>query len=75
MMQTNPRVPNSEHEVFGMAFMIGYIGWIPDDLASVFPDESFESCPSFISPDLAHFWRQGYDSGVAFFSDHSFGEE
>ena len=29
-MQTNPRIPADEREVFAMAFMIGYIGWVPD---------------------------------------------
>ena len=74
-MQTNPRIPNSEQEVFAMAFLIGYIGWVPDDLAAVFPDETFESCPSFIEPPLVHNWKMGYDCGVAFFCDHALDEE
>ena len=74
-MQTNPRIPANEREVFAMAFMLGYIGWVPDELASVFPDESFENCPEFIGPALAHEWKMGYDSGVAFFCDHALDEE
>ena len=69
-MQTNPRIPNGEQEVFAMAWMVGYIGWVPDDLAAVFPDETFESCPSFIDPSLVHEWKRGYDNGLAFFCDH-----
>jgi hypothetical protein len=75
MMQTNPRIPNTDKEVFAMAWMIGYIGWAPDELIEMFPNESFRDCPEFIPLDLAHFWRQGYDSGVAFFSDHALDEE
>jgi hypothetical protein len=71
---TNPRIPFTEHEVYGMAFMIGYIGWVPDDLADAFPDVSFDRCPDFIDPSLTHMWKQGYDSGVAFFSDHALKE-
>ena len=74
-MNTNPRIPADENETFAMAWMIGYIGWVPDDLAAAFPDESFEMCPEFISRDLVHMWRRGYDSGVAFFSDHALDEE
>lgn len=74
-MQTNPRIPADEREVFAMAWMIGYIGWVPDDLQNVFQDETFENCPEFIDPALAHFWRQGYDSGLAFFCDHTLDEE
>ncbi len=70
-MQTNPRIPNGEQEVFAMAWMIGYVGWVPDDLAAMFPDETFESCPSFIDSSLVHEWKRGYDNGLAFFCDHS----
>lgn len=74
-MQTNPRIPADEQEVFAMAFMIGYIGWVPDDLQNVFPDEDFSNCPEFIYDDLAHEWKRGYDCGVAFFCDHALDEE
>jgi len=74
-MNPNPRIPADEQEVFAMAFMIGYHGWVPDDLAEVFPDESFEACPSFIPFTLAHEWKRGYDCGVAFFCDHVLDEE
>ena len=74
-MNPSPRIPASEQEVFAMAWMIGYIGWVPDDLQNVFQDEIFESCPDFIDPALAHFWRQGYDIGLAFFCDHALDEE
>lgn len=70
-MQTNPRIPADGQEVFAMAFMIGYLGWVPDELQAVFPEESFETCPEFISDDLAHEWKSGYWSGVSFFSDHA----
>ena len=70
-MQTNPRIPNCEQEVFAMAWMIGYIGWVPDELAAVFPaDEPWGRLPSFIDPSLAHEWKRGYDNGLAFFCDH-----
>jgi len=71
----NPKIPADEREVFAMAFMIGYIGWVPDELQSAFPDETFVSCPEFIPDTLSHFWRQGYDSGLAFFCDHALDEE
>ena len=74
-MQTNPRIPADEQEVFAMAFMIGYLGDIPDELQAAFPDEEFDTCPEFIDDDIAHWWRMGYDCGVAFFSDHAIGEE
>ena len=66
-MQTNPRIPADEQEVFAMAFMIGYLGDIPD--------EDFSNCPEFIDDSLAHMWKRGYDCGVAFFSDHALDEE
>jgi len=74
-MQTNPRIPANERETFAMAWMIGYIGWAPDELVSMFPDETFESCPSFVSSELAHEWKLGYDNGLAFFCDHALDEE
>lgn len=75
-MQTNPRIPGDEHEVFAMAFMIGYLGDIPDELQAAFPDEyEWQNSPEFISDDLAHEWVRGYDCGVAFFSDHALDEE
>ncbi len=74
-MHSNPRVPNGEREVFAMAWMIGYIGWVPDDLAAIFPDEPWHRIPSFIDPSLAHEWKAGYDCGVAFFCDHSLDDE
>jgi hypothetical protein len=74
-MQTNPRIPADEYEAFGMAFMIGYIGWVPDDLQEVFPDDNFYNRPEFIDDTLAHMWRRGYDAGVAFYSDHALDEE
>lgn len=70
-MQTNPRIPADEHEVFAMAFMIGYLGDIPDELQAAFPDQiEWSNCPDFIPSTLAHMWRRGYDCGVAFFCDH-----
>lgn len=74
-MQTNPRIPADEQEVFAMAWMLGYIGWVPDELQNVFPDETFEGCPEFVAPALAHEWKRGYDSGLAFFCDHALDEE
>ena len=74
-MNHSPRIPNGEKEVFAMAFMIGYIGWIPDDLASTFPDETFETAPSWIHPELVGVWQRGYDVGSAFFCDHSLDDE
>ena len=74
-MQTNPRIPADEQEVFAMAWMLGYIGWVPDEMQSVFPDEMFESCPDFIPSELAHEWKRGYDNGLAFFCDHALDEE
>ena len=75
-MQTNPRIPNTEREVFAMAFMLGYIGSVPYDLAAVFPaDEPWGRLPSFIDPSLAYEWKSGYDCGLAFFCDHALNEE
>ena len=71
----NPRIPADEQEVFAMAWMIGYLGLVPDELAASFPDESFEGCPDFIDPALAHFWWLGSASGLAFFCDHALDEE
>ena len=71
-MNTNPRIPADEQEVFAMAFMIGYLGDIPDELQSVFPDQvEWSNCPNFIPSALAHMWKRGYDCGVAFFCDHA----
>jgi hypothetical protein len=74
-VNTNLRIPADEHETFAMAWMIGYIGWVPDDLLAAFPDTLFDSCPDFIDPSLVHMWKQGYDSGVAFYCDHALDEE
>jgi len=71
-MNTNPRIPSDEHETFALAFMIGYLGDIPDELQEVFPDQvEWSNCPEFISTPLAPMWRHGYNCGVAFFSDHA----
>lgn len=76
MSDVNPRIPADEQEVFAMAWMIGYMGEAPDELVHAFPDQDWWSrCPDFVPDDLAHEWRRGYDSGVAFFSDHALDEE
>ena len=75
MKQPNPRIPFDEREVFAMAWTIGYVGCVPEELQAAFPDESFDNCPQFIDPLLAHEWKRGYDSGVAFFCDHAINEE
>jgi hypothetical protein len=74
-MNTNPRIPWGEQETFAMAFMIGYIGWVPDDLAAAFPNETFENCPEFVPNEVAHEWKRGYDCGVAFYCDHALDED
>ena len=74
MKQLNPRIPNNEREVFAMAWTIGYVGISPW-LKAVFPHESFDNCPEFIDPLLAHEWKRGYDSGVAFFCDHAINDD
>lgn len=52
------------------------MGEAPDELVDAFPEqEEWDRCPRFISADLAHEWRAGYDSGVAFFCDHALDEE
>ena len=76
MVTANARIPADEQEVFAMGFMIGYMGEAPDELVHAFPDvEEWDSCPDFVPDDLAHEWKRGYDSGVAFFSDHALDEE
>lgn len=75
MVMNNPRIPADEREVFAMAWMIGYIGWVPDDLQAAFREESFDTVPGFIPPDLVHEWKRGYDNGLAFFCDHKLDEE
>jgi hypothetical protein len=75
-MNTNPRIPADERETFAMAFMIGYLGDVPDELQASFPDEyEWRIAPEFIPPTLVHEWKRGYDCGVAFFSDHALDEE
>ena len=75
-MNPNPRIPADERETFAMAFMIGYLGDVPDELQSSFPDEyEWRIAPEFIAPTLVHEWKRGYDCGVAFFSDHALDEE
>ncbi len=76
MVTTNPRIPADEREVFAMAWMIGYLGWAPDELVHAFPDvQEWSVVPTFIPDLLVHEWKRGYDSGVAFFSDHALDEE
>ena len=76
MSAVDPRIPADEQEVFAMAFMIGYMGDVPDELVHAFPDaDGWGDCPYFIPDDLAHEWRRGYDSGLAFFCDHALDEE
>jgi hypothetical protein len=75
MVNTNPRIPCDEREVFAMSFMVGYLGDVPDYLAECFPGEDFRNCPAFIREDIAHEWKRGYDAGVAFYCDHAMGEE
>lgn len=70
-MQENPRIPVTEEESFAMAFMLGYMGWAPDELVECFPEESWQERPDFITPELAHAWRRGYESGLSFYGDHS----
>tara|TARA_R110000803_G_scaffold44410_1_gene94048 strand:+ start:2283 stop:2552 length:270 start_codon:yes stop_codon:yes gene_type:complete len=69
------RIPSDEREVFAMGFMIAYIGWAPDELVEAFPEETFKNCPEFIDKKLAHFWNEGYDSGMAMFCSHALDEE
>ena len=71
MSKDNPRIPASVEETFAMSFMLGYMGWAPDELVECFPEESWQERPDFITPELAHAWRRGYDSGANFYGDHS----
>ena len=76
MSSENPRIPADEQETFAIAFMVGYLGEAPDELVHAFPDqEEWGNCPDFVPDDLAHEWKRGYDSGVAFFCDHALDEE
>jgi hypothetical protein len=75
-MNPNPRVPFDDYQTFGMAFMIGYLGDVPDELQAAFPDQDeWRNRPDFIYSHNAHMWKRGYDCGVAFFSDHALEEE
>ena len=72
MSKDNPRIPGTEEESFAMAFMLGYMGQTPDELVECFPEESWqERRPDFITPELAHAWGRGYESGMYFYGDHS----
>ena len=59
-----------------MAWMVGYLGIVPDDLVNAFPDvDSWGDCPYFIPDALAREWKRGYESGLSFFSDHALDQE
>ena len=63
------RIPDDPQEAYGMAFMIGYLGDIPDVMVDAYGIyDSFT--PDFIDETLVRAWRNGYDAGVAFYSDH-----
>jgi hypothetical protein len=62
----------TDKEVYAMAWMIGYIGRAPDEMRAIFPNETFESCPSFIGTDRQQReWKSGHNSGTLFYCDHS----
>lgn len=71
--QKYPRIPADEQEAFAMAWMIGYLGNLPDALEHAFPDEGFHFFPDFLSPDFYGAWQTGYHNGLAFFVDHQEG--
>lgn len=68
--QKYPRIPAYEDEAFAMAWMIGYLGTLPDALEHAFPDEDFYSFPEFLPSYLQSSWSAGYHNGLAFFVDH-----
>lgn len=71
-MNPNPIIPLDDYQAFGMAFMIGYLGDVPDELRAAFPDqEDWQNVPDFIYSSNAPMWSRGYDSGVAFFNNHT----
>lgn len=70
MSTDNPRVPANEQETFAIAFMVGYLGEAPDELVHAFPE-----IDALVPEHLRPAWTRGYDSGVAFFSDHALDEE
>jgi hypothetical protein len=75
-MQNNPRIPMTDKEVYAMAWMIGYIGHAPHEMRAIFPNETFEYCPSFIGNGRQQReWKSGYDSGTSFYSSHAMGDE
>lgn len=63
------RIPNSEEEAFAWGFMIGYLGDVPDTMSDLIYEPSYT--PEFIMDSIAYSYRQGYDTGVAFFCDHN----
>lgn len=69
----NPRIPADNQEAFAMAWMIGYLGNLPDALEHAFPDEGFEGFPEFLPSYLQSSWSEGYHNGLEFFVDHQEG--
>ena len=68
----DPLVPDDSADVYSMAWMIGYLGDVPDELRSAFPDVwDWGQAPSFLSPSLAVQWKRGYESGLSFYTDHA----
>lgn len=69
-MRTDPRIPADPQEAYGVAFMLGYLGDVPDVMADAYGIYDCSLVPDFLDKTLVHVWRLGYDAGVAFYSDH-----
>ena len=63
-----PRQPLLNNEAFAIGFMVGYLGYAPDELSGAFPDvgDWTQGSPFAFPVDYA----RGYESGVSFFSSH-----
>lgn len=74
MAVNNPRIPSHGKEAYAIGFMVGYLGEVPDDMVTAYDWEG-EGCPPYLTTEQAREYREGYETGAAFWGDHSTDEE
>lgn len=76
-----PRVPMNHYEVYAFGFLLGYLGDVPDQMFEAFDPTGegvasiIEAMDNIIPASEMLFFRKGYDTGVAFYTDHAHPEE
>ena len=76
-----PRVPTTNYEIYAFGFLLGYLGDVPDQMFDAYDatgegiQSIMEAMGEIIPLERMHYFAQGYETGVDFYTDHAHPEE